>query len=120
MRYANKERTFLEIIDGDKITVIPADPLNADYAAILESGATIEDYQEPEIPDVDGLVSELIEDEEFSSWFETLPKLEQFKLYAAFEGKTLFKETFDSSVKKYPPGQALSDKIAPKFGKYKV
>ena len=43
MRYANAENSV--IADGNRC--IPVDPANADYQAILESGAEIEPYEAP-------------------------------------------------------------------------
>lgn len=47
MRYANPEET---IIDAGEGRFVPRDPANADYSAIVASGAPIEPYVAPPAP----------------------------------------------------------------------
>lgn len=53
MRYTNESETIIAADDG---RFIPRDPRNADYAAILASGAKIEPYAAP-LPTIDAYVS---------------------------------------------------------------
>ena len=49
--WANAEQTNLKRIHADgQFDLIPADPLNTDYAAFLASGETAADYVEPPAP----------------------------------------------------------------------